>query len=233
MRRVRLATCASTNDVAAAETGEVAVVADTQTGGRGRMGRSWHSPPRENLYVSLRLCPDLRPDQVPPITLLAGAVLAEVLAAEGAEPRLKWPNDLLLGSKKVAGILTEMASERDRVRHVVVGVGVNVNGTAFPPELAERATSLRLALGRTFDRDALLDAFLAAFEPAFARFVTDGIADTVARWRAHGHLGVRCQVDGLHGTALDLDDTGALLVRDDTGRVHRIVSGEVLQSAPT
>ncbi len=228
MRRLHLATCGSTNDIAAAEAGEVVVVADVQTGGRGRLGRTWHSPPGTNLTFSIRLCPPLRPVQVPPITLLTGAVLAEVLATEGAEPRLKWPNDVLLGGRKVAGILTEMASERDRVRHVVVGVGLNVNGTEFPAELAERATSLRLALGRTFDRDVLLEKILAAFAPAFARFVTEGLAETVARWRVHGNLGIRCSVDGIDGTALDLDDSGALLVRDDTGRVHRIVSGEVV-----
>lgn len=235
-----LESCASTNDRAAAldreHPGEaLLVVADAQTGGRGRQGRAWHSPPGQNLYFSLLLRPAAPAFVVPPLTLLAGAVLAEVVAATGVAPRLKWPNDLLIEAggalRKAAGILTEMATERERVRHVVLGIGLNVNGTAFPDELADRATSLALATGRTFDRGALLASFLSAFEPAYDTFLRQGAAPALDRWRRFGLLGQRCRVerDGrvLEGIALDVDADGGLRLRDDAGQVHRIVSGVV------
>ncbi len=231
-----LPACGSTNDEAAKHEIDGAVVAaETQTAGRGRLGRAWHSPPGENLYVSLLLRPRIAPAMLPPLTLLAGAVTAEVLATLGAAPRLKWPNDVLLPGdaagppRKVAGILTEMASLQDHIRHVVIGLGINVNATSFPPALP--ATSLRLATGRRADRGALLATFLNTFEPAYDRFVAAGPADAVIRWRAHGHLPQRARIerDGtvLEGTAIDIDGDGALLVRDDDGQVHRVVSGEV------
>jgi BirA family biotin operon repressor/biotin-[acetyl-CoA-carboxylase] ligase len=232
--------CGSTSDEAAAlARGGAAegllVLADRQSGGRGRLGRSWHSPAGENLYLSLLLRPAIPAALVPPLTLLVGATLAEVLAALGLAPRLKWPNDVLLptpaGPRKVAGILTEMATERDRVRQVVVGVGLNVHGETFPPELADRATSLRLAAGRAFERAALLAAFLNALEPGYDRFVAEGPASALARWRAHAALGVRCRIerDGvvIEGSTVDVDADGALLVREDGGRLRRVVSGEI------
>jgi BirA family biotin operon repressor/biotin-[acetyl-CoA-carboxylase] ligase len=236
-----LNSCASTNDEVAklarqgdAEEGLV-VVADAQTGGRGRLGRTWHSPAGQNLYLSLLLRPTMPPWMVPPLTLLVGAALAETLAGLGTAPRLKWPNDVLLptpaGPRKVAGILTEMASERDRVRHVVVGVGLNVNVEAFPTELAERATSLRLATGQPFDRGALLAAFLDALEPAYDEFLIAGPRAAITRWRRHADLGRRCRIerDGavIEGVTVDVDDEGTLHVRDDAGRVHRVLSGEL------
>jgi BirA family biotin operon repressor/biotin-[acetyl-CoA-carboxylase] ligase len=238
----RLASCASTSDeVARLARGGAAegalVVAEAQTAGRGRQGRSWHSPPGENLTLSVLLRPPIAAPRVPPLTLLVGAVAAEVVAALGAAPHLKWPNDVLLptpaGLRKVAGILVEMATERDRVRQVVVGLGLNVNAQAFPPELADRATSLRLSLGRPVDRGQLLTAFLNAFEPAYDHFVNAGPADALARWRTHAALGARCRIerDGtvISGVALDVDDEGALLVRDDDGAVRRVLSGEISQ----
>jgi BirA family biotin operon repressor/biotin-[acetyl-CoA-carboxylase] ligase len=236
-----LASCPSTNDAVAARarqgTGDegLVLVADAQSGGRGRLGRSWHSPPGENLYFSLLLRPAISPALIPPLTLLVGAAVAEVLAAAGARPRLKWPNDVLLptsaGLRKVAGILTEMASERDRIRQVVIGIGLNVHTSSFPPELADRATSLALATGGAFDRGTLLVQLLGALETAYDRFLAAGPAETIARWRQHADLGRRCRIerDGnvLEGIALDVDADGALVVRDDAGRVHRVMSGEV------
>jgi BirA family biotin operon repressor/biotin-[acetyl-CoA-carboxylase] ligase len=236
----RLEACASTSDevarLARADAPEgLVVVAETQTAGRGRQGRVWHSPPGENLYLSLLLRPAIAAPLVPPLTLLAGAVVAEVLVAAGAAPRLKWPNDVLLptppGLRKAAGILTEMATERDRVRQVVLGLGLNVNGEAFPPELAARATSLRASAGHPFDRGLLLVAFLDAFEPAYDRFIAAGPADALARWRRHAALGAPCRIerDGavIEGTVADIDDQGALLVRTPGGALRRVISGEI------
>jgi BirA family biotin operon repressor/biotin-[acetyl-CoA-carboxylase] ligase len=235
-----LAVCGSTSDEAArlgraGAADGLLVVAERQTAGRGRLGRTWHSPPGDNLYFSLLLRPPIPAARVPPLTLLVGAVAAEVLVAAGAAPRLKWPNDVLLptpaGPRKAAGILTEMATERDRVRHVVVGVGINVRGDSFPPELAAIATSVQLATGRLLDRAHLLTALLNAFEPAYDTFIAAGPADALVRWRAHAPLGSRCRIerDGLvvEGTAIDVDQEGALLVRDDQGTLRRILSGEI------
>jgi BirA family biotin operon repressor/biotin-[acetyl-CoA-carboxylase] ligase len=172
---------------------------------------------------------------VPPLTLLVGGVVAEVLAGAGAAPRLKWPNDVLLptpaGLRKVAGILLEMATERERVRHVVVGMGLNVNGQAFPPELADRATSLRLATGRLFDRGALLASLLDALEPAYDQFLAAGPGAALARWRRHADLGRRCRIERegrvIEGVTVDVDEEGTLHVRDDAGQIHRVLSGEL------
>jgi len=241
-QREHHAVCGSTNDVAAARarTGAAAglvVTADAQTAGRGRMGRTWHSPAREHLYFSLLLRPGRRAADIPPVTLLVGAVVAEVVAALGVTPRLKWPNDVQVmdGSgrpRKLAGILTEMTSAGDAVEHAVVGVGLNVNGVDFPGELAQRATSVRRELGRAVDRDALLAALLNALEPALDDYERRGPAAAVQAFGARAAFPAPCRVTTagppLVGTALGVEADGALLVRDDGGRVHRVLSGELL-----
>jgi BirA family biotin operon repressor/biotin-[acetyl-CoA-carboxylase] ligase len=237
--------CGSTNDVAAEQARAGAaeglvVVAEVQTGGRGRLGRSWHSPPGASLTFSILLRPARPPAQIPPLTLLAGAAVAEALVRFGAQPRLKWPNDVQLVARdggaggeprKVAGILTEMASEGERVGHVVIGIGVNVNDTAFPDGLAGRATSLALDQGRPVDRTAVLAALLAELEVAYDAFRAEGPPAAVARWGKHGALGSRCRVTvggrPLEGRTLGIDPDGALRIEGDDGRVHRVISGEI------
>jgi BirA family transcriptional regulator, biotin operon repressor / biotin---[acetyl-CoA-carboxylase] ligase len=235
-----LRSCASTNDEVAqrarqgAEEG-LLLVADSQSGGRGRMGRSWHSPAGENLYLSLLLRPACPALSLPPLTLLTGVVLARVLSTLGVAPRLKWPNDLVVDQggqpRKLVGILTEMATERDRIKHVVVGVGLNVNGSRFPPELTERATSLRLLTGRTHVRATLLSAIANAFEPAYDQALAKGAESFLPAWRVFAALPRPCRIERpagpLEGTALDVDSDGALLVRDRSGQVQRVLSGEL------
>ena len=235
-----LPACASTNDevavrAAAGAAEGLVVTAELQTGGRGRRGRSWHSPCGENLYASLLLRPALPVRLAAPLTLLAGAAMAEALSAIGFSPRLKWPNDVLLdtpaGLRKVAGILAEMASDGDRVRHVVLGVGVNVNGQEFPGQLAQVATSLRLMRGSDLDRGTVLAAFLDAFEPIYDEFLAAGPGPGLAAWHAHAMLGNRCWIghEGgrIEGTALGADDSGALLVDTGTGGTVAVHAGEV------
>ncbi len=244
-----LASCGSTNDVAAARgragaAEGLVVITDEQTGGRGRLGRSWHATPGANLTFSVLLRPARPPVEVPPLTLLAGAAVAAALTGFGVNPQLKWPNDVqLLAScaplgtpqpeppKKVAGILTEMASEGNRVGHVVVGIGLNVNETALPPELAGRATSMALAQGRSFDRIEVLDTVLCAFEDAYDDFRKNGPAASVRWWEIYGAIGTHARVrvgeHDLEGKVLGLDPDGALRIAADDGRVHRVVSGEI------
>ncbi len=247
-----LSACASTNDVAA-ERGRagaaegLVVITDTQTGGRGRLGRSWHATPGANLTFSILLRPQRPPHEVPPLTLLVGGAVAAAIAPLGLNPRLKWPNDVqvvrfcrpLRASAidaedpplKVAGILTEMATEGDRVGHVVVGIGLNVNETALPSELAGRATSMALAAGHAFDRVEVLDLVLTAIEDAYDQFRANGPAAAVGWWDGFGATGVRYRVRiadaEVEGTVLGIDPDGALRIADDDGRVHRVVSGEL------
>src|SRR5581483_2965854 len=146
------------------------VVAEAQSAGRGRLGRTWHSPPGTNLYCSVVLRPPLAPAAVPQLALVAGvAVAAAVAETTTLSAEIKWPNDVLVGGRKVAGILTELEAELERVRFVIVGIGVNLNTTAFPAELAERATSLALASGRPVDRAAFTGRLLAALEERYGR----------------------------------------------------------------
>jgi BirA family biotin operon repressor/biotin-[acetyl-CoA-carboxylase] ligase len=239
-----LEACGSTNDRAAEEArggaaAGLVVAADSQTAGRGRLGRSWHSPPGSNLYVSILLRPRRPPAEIPPLTLLAGGALATALADLGFAPRLKWPNDVEMVDqtgrrRKVAGILTEMSSAGERCAHVVVGVGLNVNGEDFPPEIAERATSLRREGGRPVDRAIVLAAFLNRLEPMLEDFEARGPAAAVAAFEAHAGLPAACRVtvpgrrgDRLEGVALGVDPDGALRLRDETGHIHRVISGEL------
>ena len=231
--------CGSTNDevaaraLASAEEG-LLVAAEEQTGGRGRRGRDWHSPAGENLYCSLLLRPALPARLAAPLTLLAGAALAQALARLGFSPRLKWPNDVLLdtpdGLRKVAGILTEMASEGDRVRHIIVGVGVNVNTQDFPGPLAPIATSLRLVRGVAVDRGALLAGFLNAFAPVYDGFLAAGPGPGLAEWSRHAVLGQPCWgsrgTGRIEGTAVGVDGSGALLLRTDHGDTVTVHAGE-------
>jgi BirA family biotin operon repressor/biotin-[acetyl-CoA-carboxylase] ligase len=127
-------------------------------------------------------------------------------------------------------VLTEMVSAGERVEHVIVGIGLNVNATAFPPELADRATSLRLAVGRPMDRARVLAAVLDAFEPLYDEFEQRGPAVAVAAFTEFAALPQRCRVDDrLEGVALGVDPDGALRLRDDAGQIHRVISGEVQQ----
>jgi BirA family biotin operon repressor/biotin-[acetyl-CoA-carboxylase] ligase len=226
-------TVGSTNDIALACSAEgVVVVADEQTAGRGRRGHSWFSPLGSGLYVSVVLAPatarvdPLRATML--LTLAAGVALVEGLdAATGLSVSLKWPNDLIVSRRKLAGILAEATDRR-----VVVGYGINVAPSAFPPELRDRATSLESELGRLVDRHHVLVETLAALSRRYEDLL-DGRFDAILdAWRRHAPAasGARVTWTTMEGTrsgvASGIDDQGALLVQ--TGdRVERIVSGEV------
>jgi BirA family biotin operon repressor/biotin-[acetyl-CoA-carboxylase] ligase len=234
-----LPSCGSTNDVLTARApaaGEgLLVAANEQTNGRGRRGRAWHSPPGENLYASLLLRPSRPARQAASLTLIAGVAVAQALGGLGFSPRLKWPNDVILetdrGRYKVAGLLVEMASEGERVRHVILGLGVNVNAGGFPAELASVATSLRLVCGAPIERAAVLAGFLNAFEPLYDDWLAHGSAAGLAAWTSHAILGQRGWVDRggerIEGVATAVDESGALLLRTDSGATIPIHAGEV------
>ena len=211
------------------------VIAERQTSGRGRLGRQWHSPPGMNLYCSVLLRPPLPPGAVPQVALVAGAAVAAAVAEEtGARPAIKWPNDVLLGGRKVAGILVEMDSEMERVHHVIAGIGVNLNGarSSFPRDLRAKASSLRAETGRRVHRAAFTGRLLAAFEARYGRFLSAGFESVRAEWEAFSCLtGTEVRVAGpegdVAGRVLGLDDHGALRLARSDGTTVRIVAGEV------
>lgn len=215
------------------------VVADSQTGGRGRQGRRWISPPGKNIYVSVLLRPDVPPATVPLLSLVAGVALADALEGMGVPGALKWPNDLYLGDRKAAGILAEMASDPDRVRHVVIGVGINVNMDPddFPPEISGRATSLRIHAGRSFRRSELLARFLDAFAGRYREFLAGGFGAIRDGWdrrdflrgrRVHLRRGTR----DAWGVAEGVDPGGALRFRPDgAAAADAVYGGEILEFA--
>jgi BirA family biotin operon repressor/biotin-[acetyl-CoA-carboxylase] ligase len=226
---VRLDSVPSTQEVAfhLAETGaadRTVVVADHQTAGRGRRGLRWEDEPRANLLVSIVVRPRLALARLALLSYVAALATADALArVTGLTPRLKWPNDVLVGQRKIAGILLESRIGPEPL--VVVGIGVNLNQARFPPELGDRATSAVLETGRPVDREAVLTALVEAFDAWRTRLEAEGFAPVRARWLALSEtIGQRLSVEGRAGRATDLDADGALVLEDETGR-WRVVAG--------
>jgi BirA family biotin operon repressor/biotin-[acetyl-CoA-carboxylase] ligase len=213
----------------------VVVFAEAQTQGRGRLGRKWVSPPNKGLWFSVLLRPKLRLEAVTRITIASATALTRAIATQTElRPEVKWPNDVLVGGKKVAGILMELSGELDTVRHVILGIGVDVNLTAadFPPELRKGATSLRIERGQPLDRAALAAAILRELDQDYARATGGGFESLADEWEAQcttiGHE-VLIQVGErkVRGRAESLDPSGALLLRTLHGHLERIMGGDV------
>jgi BirA family biotin operon repressor/biotin-[acetyl-CoA-carboxylase] ligase len=228
----------STNDVAEklARDGvkEGAVVfAESQTKGRGRLGRKWLSPTRKGLWFSVLLRPNLHPQETTQLTVISATALRRAIkTVAGLSAEIKWPNDLLLGGKKVAGILTEMSAEMDRVRHVILGIGVDVNQEEFPPELRKIATSLKIVSGGEISRAELAVEMLRELDFDYARICAGKFSEVADEWESACatigrnvtvHVGDR----QFRGHAESLDDGGALLIRTEHGHLERIIGGDV------
>lgn len=208
------------------------VVAEGQGKGRGRMGRNWISPKGKGIYLSVLLRPSLQLNEVQYVTLLAAVAVARTIEqGTGLTPEIKWPNDVLVNRKKVAGILTELRAEINRTHSVVLGIGINVN----TPEsrLPAHATSLAKAVGEKVDRVGLARLLLVTLDQIYQEFLDEGIGSILARWRAYARfLGapVRVAAQGrvVDGQAVDIDESGALLVRTEAGLIESVSAGEVL-----
>ncbi len=242
-RRIHwLDTTTSTNDVAAHLAGLGAaegttVAADAQTAGRGRLGRTWFSPPGAGLYVSIVLRPsgDLSTRSNPSafLTLASGVAIAEgVRTSTGLPAEIKWPNDVMIGRRKLAGILAEAAAQGDRLQHVIVGFGVNLQNTSFPLELADRATSIEAETSRPADRAQIFSQILIAFSARYRDLQAGRFDAILSAWRALSPSLPGSWVEWdtaagvMRGRAEDIDEHGALMVR--VGRtLERLVAGEV------
>jgi len=217
-----------------AEEGDV-VIAESQEKGRGRMGRSWYSPPSSNLYLSVILRPKIPPQQAPLLTLMAAVATAEAIREfSGLRPLIKWPNDILIRDRKVAGLLHEMQSGMDRIHFVILGLGVNLNmdETSFPPEIRNIATSLKKEMGRAVSRTAFLQVLLQTLEAWYELFLEMGAPPILKAWRDGAQIKGRpirvfSSGETLTGLAVDIDSDGSLILRTEDGRQQKIVSGDV------
>jgi len=240
----RFATCVSTNDMAKVRAREDApegtvIVAEEQTGGRGTKGRSWFSPPGLGLYVSVILRPstDVALSLLP---LAAGLSAREAIErTAGLAVRLRWPNDIVWERKKLGGVLGESGFSGSALKYVIVGLGLNLNHAEddFPDDLNGRATSLRLASGRSVDREALRDAFLEAFAEWSARCGRNPASEIIAAFLSHsethpgGDMTIETAEGRLFGRFLGLDSDGALRLAMPSGE-RRFLSAEVTAVGP-
>ena len=210
------------------------VVADSQTGGRGRMGRSWVSHPGVNLYFSLILRPAVPSVRVPQLTLLVAAAIHQALNnfTSGLTTMIKWPNDILANGRKLCGVLCEMQSEPDCTHFVVVGIGININQSEFPPDLQQSATSLFLESGQLFSRPELLASVLNHFEPLYdAWLLEDDLGFILPYLEEHSLLQSKeVTIDqfkrSMSGTVRGISRFGELMLEGAEGETISVSSGE-------
>ena len=208
-------------------------VADSQTAGRGRRGRTWESPAGSSIYMSVLLRPDIAPNKASMLTLVMALSVAEGIQQCIPIIQIKWPNDIIVNGKKLVGILTEMSAQVDYINHVTVGVGVNVNMTAFPEEIADTATSLCLECGHAVKRAPLIAAVMERLEENYEIFLeTEDLSGLMERYSAllvNRDRDVRIigEKETYQAHAIGIDRTGELIVRREDGTMEKIYAGEV------
>ncbi|MBC8094921.1 MAG: biotin--[acetyl-CoA-carboxylase] ligase [Akkermansiaceae bacterium] len=211
------------------------VFAESQTKGRGRLGRKWMSPAKKGLWFSVLLRPDLRPMQTTQLTVAAATALARAIRLEtGLKPEIKWPNDILIKGRKVSGILTELNAELDHVKYIILGVGVDVNLNAgeFPAELRPIATSLKIEGERMISRASLAVAILRELDLDYSRICNGEFAAVADEWEAQcttlgQNVTIRIGDRQIRGRAEALSAEGALLLRTEHGHLEPIIGGDV------
>ncbi|MFA5515842.1 MAG: biotin--[acetyl-CoA-carboxylase] ligase [Desulfuromonadales bacterium] len=211
------------------------VVADRQSAGKGRLGRHWFSPPGVNLYTSILLRPPIPPRMAPQLTFVSALAVARAIEEVGGlEPTVKWPNDILLGGKKVAGLLNELNAETERVHYVILGIGVNLNmrSDQFPQDLRYPATSVAIEKGEPISRLAFVRSLLRHVDQLYELYLLKGFTPLLRAWESLFELTGRaaevdCQGRLLRGVVDGLDNDGALLLRLPNGDTERILAGDV------
>jgi BirA family biotin operon repressor/biotin-[acetyl-CoA-carboxylase] ligase len=213
----------------------IAVFAESQTKGRGRLGRRWSSPAGKGLWLSVLLRPNLAPAAATQLTVSTAVAVARAIEKNtGLQPGIKWPNDIVFGTRKCAGILLELGAELDHIKHVILGIGIDVNILAeeFPEELRPIATSLQAEAGHPIDRPSLATALLQELDAVYARLRAGDFHEIGDEWmRRCTTLGQRVTIRVadrvVTGRAEALDEDGALLVRTEHGRLEHIIGGDV------
>ena len=211
------------------------IVAESQTGGKGRLERKFFSPKGKGIWFSVILRPKFLPQEAPKCTLMAAVAVARAMAEFGLTPGIKWPNDLLYENKKLVGILTEMSAEMDGINYIVIGTGINVNidQSEFPEDIRDVATSLCMMKGEPLPRVKFFQAVLRAMDDLYAQVQAQGFAPVLQEWRKYSiTLGQEVKVIGVRdgeiyfGKATDIDEDGALLVDTEEGR-KKVLAGDV------
>jgi BirA family biotin operon repressor/biotin-[acetyl-CoA-carboxylase] ligase len=210
------------------------VIAEAQTDGKGRRGRPWFSPPLCGIYLSIILKPAIPPSETSRLVLLSSVTMADLLNSRTSlTARIKWPNDVIVNKKKIAGILLEAGTDVETVDYCIVGLGLNVNNPegSFPDTIKNKATSLSIESALNVSRTDLVREYLARFEHYYEEFMGGRGSGIVARWKElTGIVGRRVSVDLsgriYRGTVTDLDENGALIIRDRSGAVHKVFSGD-------
>lgn len=211
------------------------VVAETQTDGRGRRGRNWYSPDSQGIYVSFILRPTLPLKEISRISLLVAVAAAETLATElDINARIKWPNDILVDNKKICGILSEAVTDTDGIEYIVIGIGVNINNQMqeFPDDFRTAPTSARAENEHPCSRVKILQGLLTSFEQHYFNLLNGNFTQTLEKGRSLSlAIGQKLRLDTINGfvegQAIDIDDNGFLLLRDQSGIIHTIMSGEI------
>lgn len=211
------------------------VISEEQTSGRGRLGRNWVSPKYKGIWMSIILRPDIITENISQITLLGAATVQKAIMEMGIKTGIKWPNDILINSKKVCGILTEMSGEIDHINYLVMGIGINVNleEEDIPLDLKDMATSLKLESGKYVDRKLLLANVLNIFEELYNDFVQSGNIKEIIEICRKNSILIGREIKLINkgkvttAKAIDISDDGELVIENEQGRVEHIVSGEV------
>lgn len=209
------------------------VVANRQTAGKGSKGRGWESPEDVALYMSLLLKPDIQPVLAPRLTPIMALSIAKALDKLGVAVQIKWPNDIVLNGKKLAGILTEMSAKATTVEQIVIGVGINISAKDFPEEIKERATSLLIETGKVFSKKELIASVMECFREDYKIFLkTCDLSQLLEQYKQFSAtVGKEVRIldagGGYTGLAVDVDEIGQLLVRRDDGQLVRVFADEV------
>jgi len=222
-------------EVAQDEQEGTVIIAEEQTAGKGRMGRSWVSPKGKGIWMSLILKPTMEPMKVPKLTLIGAAAVYKALENMGIKAQIKWPNDVLIDGKKICGILTEMSGELNMVNYVIMGIGINVNLDEgdFPEELKDKATSLKISTGKEINRKELTANILNEFEKLYISFKEkDQMNEVLKICRENSILlGEEVKIirgnDVRIGKAIDINENGELLIKFEGDKVESIIAGEV------
>lgn len=211
------------------------IIAEAQTKGRGRLGRIWLSPEGQGLYFSLILRPQISPIHAPKLTLMAGVAIARTIElTTSIKSQIKWPNDILISGRKVAGILNEIDAEMDKINAIILGIGININQNtaSFPKELRNEVTSLKLEVGSEISRLEILQALLVELENLCEVLKDGNFPYILGAWRKMD-ITLGSQVKAvlidreISGKAIDIDQDGALLLKDRKGDIYRLLSGDL------
>jgi BirA family biotin operon repressor/biotin-[acetyl-CoA-carboxylase] ligase len=234
-------TTASTNDdarvLAESCPDGTLVICETQTKGKGRLGRQWESP-RGGIFMSLILKPEIQPARIPPLALVAGYATARALERAGLNAAVKWPNDVLVQGRKLAGILCEISAQQGRIQYLIVGIGINANIPAalMPPGVRERSTSVLDQTGKITDRNLLIAGVLNEFEPCYLRFLESGLEDLIPEIEPKlAYVGSPVMIHNTalgseeiqHGILQGLDSDGSLLLSSSAGEIKRFAAGDL------